>query len=224
MYNENNNIVYEIEIHHWIVFKCWLKYQLQRCFILLNRNGHCCNEANAKNRIKITYTVSEILLFEILDISSNFMKRPKNLQDCLMHSVLNKPNESSQSTKCNRRRCTNYSSIIEKLILQVYTNTDETFNLHFSGNCTSKDVIYLITRKKCKMQYIGQTYQLLSKSMKSHKFNINIEIWVIQVFQQMMQFTSILMTIQWNIFLLCQLIMFLIIWTDCSKRRIWFTN
>ena len=98
-------------------------------------------------------------------------KRAKNLQNCLTHSILNKPNESSQSTKCNRRRCTNCSSIIERTNF-TSTNTDETFNLHFSGNCTSKDVIYLITCKKCKMQYNGQTHQLLSNCMNSHKFNI----------------------------------------------------
>ena len=38
-------------------------------------------------------------------------KRAKTLQDCLTHSMLNKPNERSQSTKCNRRRCKHCSSI-----------------------------------------------------------------------------------------------------------------
>ena len=37
---------------------------------------------------------------------------------------------------------------------------------------TSKDVIYMITCKKCKMQFIGQTHQLVSNRMNSHKFDI----------------------------------------------------
>ena len=98
-------------------------------------------------------------------------KRAKNLQDCLTHSILNKPNESSQSTKCNRRRCTHCSSIIESTHF-TSTNTNETFNLHFSSDCRSKDVIYMITCKKCKKQYIGQTHQLVSNRMNSHKFDI----------------------------------------------------
>ena len=37
--------------------------------ILLNLNGHCCREVNAEHRIKLSYTVSEILRFEMFDIS-----------------------------------------------------------------------------------------------------------------------------------------------------------
>ena len=39
-------------------------------------------------------------------------------------------------------------------------------------NCTSKNVIYLITCKKCNAQYVGQTHQKVSKRMNSHRFDI----------------------------------------------------
>ena len=84
---------------------------------------------------------------------------------------MNVPKESSETTKCNRRQCSHCKSIIEGTNF-TSTNTNETFELRFSGTCASNDVIYLITFKKCKMQYVGQTHQLLSMRMNSHKFNI----------------------------------------------------
>ena len=147
-------------------------------------------------------------------------KRAKNLQDCLTHSMLNKPNESSQSTKCNRRRCKHCSSIIKSTQF-TSKNTDQTFDLHFSGNCTSKDVIFMITCKRCKMQYIGQTHQLVSNRMKSHKFDIRNMSDPSFSTNVAIHFNSDEHSID---FLLCQLITFLIIWTDCSKRRFGFTN
>ncbi|MCG8079369.1 MAG: GIY-YIG nuclease family protein [Candidatus Thiodiazotropha taylori] len=98
-------------------------------------------------------------------------KRTRNLQDYLTHSTLNIQKERSESTKCHRRRCTHCKSIIESTNF-TSTNTCETFELRCSGTCASNDVIYLITCKKCKMQYVGQTHQLLSMRMNSHKFNI----------------------------------------------------
>ena len=99
------------------------------------------------------------------------LKRAKHLQECLTHSMLNKPNERSQSTKCNRRRCKHCSPIVESTQF-TSKNTDQTFDLYFNGNCTSKAVIYRITCKRCKMQYIGQTHQLVSNRMNSHNFDI----------------------------------------------------
>ena len=40
-------------------------------------------------------------------------------------------------------------------------------------SCSSTDVIYLITCKKCAKQYVGQTHQKCSQRMNSHKFDIN---------------------------------------------------
>ena len=50
-------------------------------------------------------------------------KRPKNLQDCLTNSALNIPKERSETTKCNRCRCSHCKSIVEVLILPVLTPT-----------------------------------------------------------------------------------------------------
>ncbi|XP_053388669.1 uncharacterized protein LOC128551780 [Mercenaria mercenaria] len=89
-------------------------------------------------------------------------KRPKNLQDYLTHSSLNKKSLDCKTSRCNRRRCTHCDSIIESDAF-TSTNTGKTFKIFFGGNCTSSDVIYLITCKRCKVQYVGQTHQLVSK-------------------------------------------------------------
>ncbi|XP_053391936.1 uncharacterized protein LOC128554662 [Mercenaria mercenaria] len=76
-------------------------------------------------------------------------KRPKNLQDYLTHSSLNKKSLDSKTSRCNRRRCTHCDSIIESDTF-TSTNTGKTFKIFFCGNCTSSDVIHLITCKRCK--------------------------------------------------------------------------
>ena len=47
---------------------------------------------------------------------------------------------------------------------------------HFSHksdfDCTSENVIYLITCKECHTQYVGQTHLKVSKRMNSHRFDI----------------------------------------------------
>ena len=39
-------------------------------------------------------------------------------------------------------------------------------------SCASTDVIYLITCKKCKAQYLGQTHQKCANRINSQKYNI----------------------------------------------------
>ena len=58
-----------ISKHMTAVASVFIGYQLWRLLILLNHNGYCCKEQNAEIRFKLFYTVSEILRFEILDIS-----------------------------------------------------------------------------------------------------------------------------------------------------------
>ena len=47
-------------------------------------------------------------------------------------------------------------------------------NSHYiTTNCKSKNVVYLITCSQCQTQYVGQTRQLVSRCMNSHRFDIN---------------------------------------------------
>ena len=44
--------------------------------------------------------------------------------------------------------------------------------IKYDLSCTSMAVIYLITCKKCKVQYVGQTRQKCGNRMNNHKFDI----------------------------------------------------
>ena len=115
-----------------------------------------------KSSVKYVFQHKPILAF----------KRPRNLADILTHSKLNfNQSHTGSVSACKRRRCTHCKSINESNEF-VCSNTNETFSLNSDFDCTSENVIYLITCKKCHTQYVGQTHQKVSKRMNSHRFDI----------------------------------------------------
>ena len=99
-------------------------------------------------------------------------KRPRNLAYILTHSKFNfNQSHSGSVSACKRRRCTHCKSINESNEF-VCSNTNETFSLNSDFDCTSENVVYLITCKKCHTQYVGQTHQKVSKRMNSHRYDI----------------------------------------------------
>ena len=100
-------------------------------------------------------------------------KRPKNLQYYLINSDYNKQtNKIHFSQSCNSKR---FSHCVNIKTSSEFTShvTGKTYSLHHDVNCKSKQVIYLITCKRCNSQYVGQTKQPVSKRMNSHRFDIN---------------------------------------------------
>ena len=118
-------------------------------------------QLSQKDNVKNVHAYKPILAF----------KRPRNLRDFLVHSSFN-DTLSHFSQSCNRRRCSHCKNIVKS---DVFTSsrTQNSFNLRFSTDCTSQNVIYLIECKRCNMQYVGQTNQQVSKRMNSHRFDIN---------------------------------------------------
>ena len=115
-----------------------------------------------KSSVKYVFQHKPILAF----------KRPRNLADILTHSKLNfNQSHTGSVSACKRRRCTHCKSINESNEF-VCSNTNETFSLNSDFDCTSENVIYLITCNKCHTQYVGQTHQKVSKRMNSHRFDI----------------------------------------------------
>ena len=98
-------------------------------------------------------------------------KRPSNLQDMLVHSQLNRTVNAGSVSKCNRPRCSHCSSIVESNSF-LSTTASASFSVRENFTCASSDVIYLITCKKCNIQYVGQTQQKCSQRMNKHKFDI----------------------------------------------------
>lgn len=101
-------------------------------------------------------------------------KRPKNLKDILVNSNIRSNNKNAKSSsKCNRSRCTHCSSIIESNIFSSTNIPGKNYHVNNNTDCSTKNVIYLVTCDKCKEQYVGQTKQQVSKRMNSHRFDIN---------------------------------------------------
>jgi hypothetical protein len=100
-------------------------------------------------------------------------RRPKNIKDFLVKTNFQPQNNVKyESVKCNRPRCSHCSNIIES---DSFTSSQyhTEFKLNYNTDCASSDVIYLITCKRCNMQYVGQTSQKVSKRMNNHRFDIN---------------------------------------------------
>ena len=98
-------------------------------------------------------------------------KSPTNVHDMLVHSKLSKPRRDFNVTKCYRRRCTHCSTINESNLFTC-TTSSTVHNINNDLSCTSTDVTYLITCKKCKAQYVGQTHQKCANRINSHKYDI----------------------------------------------------
>ena len=52
------------------------------------------------------------------------------------------------------------------------TNTRTTYKLKGEFNCKTVGVVYLITCKKCNLQYVGQTGRSLHHRMREHMYSI----------------------------------------------------
>ena len=118
----------------------------------------------------------------------------------LVHSKMSKRTAPYHVTKCNRRRCTQCSTIKESDCF-MSTNTASVHKMNYDLSCTLTAEIYLITCKKCKAQYVGQTRQKCANRMNNHKYDI-----VHFPHSQMFMAISILLDTLFKIFLLCQLI------------------
>ena len=98
-------------------------------------------------------------------------KKPSNLIDKLIHSQLNRTVNAGSVSKCNRPRWSQCSSIVESNSY-LSTTASACFSVRENFTCASSEVIYLITCKKCNIQYVGQTQQKCSQRMRKHKFDI----------------------------------------------------
>ena len=110
---------------------------------------------------------------------------PTNDQLSLIHVTLNAhatphvtagqlPYLSSQNARtkrCNHPRCVTCKHLnCSKYFTSTKTGTTYTIRHNFS--CTSRNLIYLITCKKCRKQYVGLTTTQLNVRINHHRSNI----------------------------------------------------
>ena len=83
-------------------------------------------------------------------------RRNKNLKDHLVHSALTTDKTPLHCLPCGKPRCTTCPHV-DSLRTVTSTSTNRTLRVTMSSDCLTQDVVYLITCRKYKKQYIGQT-------------------------------------------------------------------
>jgi hypothetical protein len=98
-------------------------------------------------------------------------KNHKNLSKYLINSVIKIADDTETQKyfckKCNNKKCKACNHIIEGFTFSCY-NTKKTFNLKQNITCKSKNLIYLVTCRKCLKQYVGQTSRTLAERINNH--------------------------------------------------------
>ena len=98
--------------------------------------------------------------------------RPKTIKDHLIRAKLPSSNTRPKRTipgmhKCGKLSCRICSYVSTgKVIKATYTNAS--VQLSKSFDCQTSNIVYIVSCKKCKDQYIGQTKNTLEFRFKQH--------------------------------------------------------
>ena len=104
-------------------------------------------------------------------------RKPKSLSEYLVRASFRSGSkyEVKRTSKCNSNRC----QICHILCLgRVFGNnkTGKEFSINYDLNCNSRNVIYLITCSKCKIQYFGSTTTAFRTRFNNHKSRVNAHV------------------------------------------------
>ena len=99
-------------------------------------------------------------------------RRPKNLRDLLVGADLSLPPQKPPGNKkCDRPRCKTCPTLVESAQF-TSTTTGRSFDIKFSSNCKTSNVVYVIQCKKCGKQCVGETEQPLNERMNNHHVDV----------------------------------------------------
>ena len=98
-------------------------------------------------------------------------RRPKNLRDILVHAKLSSLKRNGFHT-CSDKRCLTCPSALTGDTVPI-TSTSGIFKITKHLTCKSYNVIYVITCKRCKKQYVGKTETTLNLRVNNHRSFIN---------------------------------------------------
>ena len=98
-------------------------------------------------------------------------KQPRNLKSIVTHQKKSFPQvENPGCTKCNECRVS-CPVLVEGGHFRS-TNTGKTYPIRKKVNCDSSFVIYLVTCKKCRGQYVGKSQTPFKRRHSNHKQEI----------------------------------------------------
>ena len=100
-------------------------------------------------------------------------RRPKNLRDLLVSAELKTPDscQAQGSSPCGHPRCRTCQHIWTEDTF-VSTTTGCSYHVRATATCKTRNVIYLIQCRKCKLQYVGETQNPLHIRLNGHRSDI----------------------------------------------------
>ena len=99
-------------------------------------------------------------------------RRPRNLRDLLVRASLNDiQNETPGNRPCGAAGCKT-CPILTATDEFTTKKTGQKFKMKFAASCKSSNIIYLITCRRCGLQYVGETGHPLHGRINGHRFNI----------------------------------------------------
>ena len=141
--------------------------------------GHCLSK-NWKNIIKNNTKFQKYRLITAFSNSPNLRRKlVRSSLTALSNDTNNTNNEDRQILEsrnvgmhhCNSKKCRACNFIVCNDNFQSFTNR-RNFRIKNILTCKSNNVIYLITCKKCSLQYVGQTGRALADRINDHLSNI----------------------------------------------------
>ena len=111
---------------------------------------------------------SLINIFPIGSIIPAF-RRTKNIKEILRKKQHRAPDNQRGCFKCTAK-CDLCKKIVKESNCFTNTSTGRTYPITQILSCKSKNVIYLVTCKKCNMQYVGSTSNEFKIRFRNHHF------------------------------------------------------
>ena len=100
-------------------------------------------------------------------------RNAKTLKDHLVRSKLKTTYEKPGVTIWGRKSC-EICHILHQGDTFKSLNTGTQYNINFSFNCNSRNVVYLLTCKICEKRYVGCTITKFRSRFNQYKSNINL--------------------------------------------------
>ena len=97
----------------------------------------------------------------------------QNNKNSFYPEIHNENQSYNHTDKCRGNRCNCCKCVVEDQTVRC-TVTNKEFKPHIEEhtNCNTKNIIYLITCHKCKLQYVGQTIRRLKDRIAEHIYSI----------------------------------------------------
>ena len=98
-------------------------------------------------------------------------RQPRNLKRMLTNSYFKRSDQDPEVKKCGVKRCGTCPYLKEGREF-TFSTRNETFRVKHSMNCTSTNLVYVITCAGCGQNYIGETGDVLRNRVTVHKQQI----------------------------------------------------